>query len=211
MMERFRYVSSHSTTMKKNRSPSLEKAVPTPDFSRRPRRLNPEQIVEVKGFSMLKLRPIRLDDEGKMIAFHRYISKKSIFLRYFGYLGLDRRTSHQRLLRVCTNTPDVYSMVIEQPAHPRTRVKILAVGRLLKTPEPFVALFDTLIGDEAHVPKLGAMLVNRLINLARAFGFQMLTGKFQEVDDDAIDLCRNLGFAVHGSLDEGLVYVALRL
>ncbi len=41
-----------------------------------------EQVVEVAGFSKLKLRPIRLDDEGKMVEFHRGISPKSIVLRY---------------------------------------------------------------------------------------------------------------------------------
>jgi acetyltransferase len=197
--------------MKNNRSHSPEKAVPIPDLSRRPRRMNSEQIVEVKGFSKLKLRPIRLDDETKMIEFHRGISPQSIFLRYFGYLGLDRRTSHQRLVRVCTNTPDIYSVVIEQPAHPRTSVKILGVGRLTKSSEPYVAMFDTLIGAEAHIPKLGGILLNRLISLSKAFCFQMLTGKFLEVDHDAIDLCRTLGFAVHGSLEEGVVHVALKL
>jgi acetyltransferase len=197
--------------MKTTRSPSSEKAVPIPDFSRRPRRMNPEQIVEVKGFSKLKLRPIQLDDETKMIEFHRGISIKTIFMRYFGYLGLDRRTFHQRLVRVCTNTPDIYSIVIEQPAHPRRSVKILAVGRLIKAPEPYVAMFDTLIGDEAHISKLGAILLNRLISLARAFRFQMLAGKFLEVDHDAIDLCRALGFAVHTAPEDGLVHVALAL
>jgi acetyltransferase len=197
--------------MKTTRSPSSEKAVPIPDFSRRPRRMNPEQIVEVNGFSKLKLRSIQLDDETKMIEFHRGISVKTIFMRYFGYLGLDRRTFHQRLVRVCTNAPDIYSIVIEQPAHPCKSVKILAVGRLIKAPEPYVAMFDTLIGDEAHISKLGGILLNRLISLAKAFHFQMLAGKLLEVDHDAIDLCRALGFAVHTVPEDGLVHVALAL
>jgi hypothetical protein len=91
-----------------------------PDFAGRPRGVRSEQIVEVKGFSKLKLRPIRLEDESRMIDFNGLLSPRSVCLRYFGYLGLDRRTSHERLVRVCTNTPEVYSIVIEQPAHPRT-------------------------------------------------------------------------------------------
>jgi hypothetical protein len=53
----------------------------------------------------------------------------------------------------------------------------LAVGRLIKTPEPYVAMFDILIGDEANIPKLAKILLNRLINLGRAFHFQILSGK----------------------------------
>jgi len=170
-----------------------------------------EKTIEVPGFSRLKFRPIRLDDESKMVEFHRYISPKSICLRYFGYLGLDRRTSHERLVRVCTNTADIYSIVIEQPAHPRTSVKILAVGRLIKTPEPYVAMFDILIGNEAHIPKLAKILLNRLIRLGQAFSFQILAGKFLGIDKEAIKLCRSLNFAAQDLTTEGTVQVLLKL
>jgi len=170
-----------------------------------------EKIVEVAGFSRLKLRPIRLDDETKMVEFHRGLSPKSILLRYFGYLGLDRRTSHERLVRVCTNTSEVYSIVIEQPAHRRTSVKILAGGRLIKSPEPYVAMFDILIGDEAHIPKLAKILLSRLIALGRAFRFKILVGKFLGIDKDAINLCRSLDFTVQDLTKEGIVQVLLKL
>jgi hypothetical protein len=126
-------------------------------------------------------------------------------------LGFDRRTSHERLVRVCTNTPDVYSVVIEQPAHRRTSVKILAVGRLIKTPEPYVATFDILIGDEAHVPKLAKILLHRLIDLGRAFRFQILAGRILGIDKDAINLCRTLDFTAQHLTAEGIVQVLLKL
>jgi len=200
-----------TVTMKSTRRSASKTEKTIPDFSRRPNRIHLEQVVEVAGFSKLKLRPIRLDDESKMVEFHRGISPKSIVLRYFGYLGLDRRTSHERLVRVCTNTSEVYSVVIEQPAHPRRAVTILAVGRLIKTPEPSVAMFDILIGDEANIPKLGAILVNRLISLGRAFNFQILAGKFLGIDKDAINLCRSLDFAVQDINEEGAVQALIRL
>jgi len=192
------------------RTPSqVKKSIP--DFSRRPHRIHLEQIVEVTGFSKLKLRPIRLEDESKMVEFHRGISPKSICLRYFGYLGFDRRTSHERLVRVCTNTAEVYSVVIEQPAHARRSVKILAVGRLIKTPEPYVAMFDILIGDEAHIPKLAKILLNRLITLGRAFRFQILAGKVLGIDKDTINLCQSLDFTLQNLTKEGIVQVLLKL
>ncbi len=182
-----------------------------PDFSRRPRRLVLEQIVEIAGFSKLKLRPIRLDDESRMVEFHRGLSTKSICLRYFRYLGFDRRTSHESLVRVCSNTPDVYSVVIEQPAHTPRSVRILAVGRLIKAPEPHVALFDVLIGHEAHIPKLAIILLHRLIRLGRAFGFRILAGKVLGIDEDAVNLCRSLNFTVQNPTEAGVVQVLLKL
>ena len=197
--------------MKNTRRPASQVENPIPDFSRRPHRIHLEQIVEVTGFSKLKLRPIRLDDETKMVEFHRGISPKSICLRYFGYMGFDRRTSHERLVRDCTNTAEVYSVVIEQPAHARSSVKILAVGRLIKTPEPYVAMFDILIGDEAHIPKLAKILLDRLISLSRAFRFQILAGKVLGIDKDAITLCRSLDFTLQNLTKEGMVQVLLKL
>jgi acetyltransferase len=206
-----RWMTPPSIEMKKSPRPALKSKAPVPKFSQRPPRIHLEKIVEVAGFSRLKLRPIRLDDESKMIDFHRLLSPKSVCLRYFGYLGLDRRTSHERLVRVCTNTDEVYSIVIEQPAHPRTSVTILAVGRLVKTPEPYVAMFDILIGDEAHIPKLANILLSRLIRLGRAFGFQILAGKVLGIDKDAIHLCQSLNFAVQPLTEEGIVQVVLKL
>jgi acetyltransferase len=197
--------------MKNTRRTPSQVTKSIPDFSRRPHRIHLEQIVEVTGFSKLKLRPIRLEDESKMVEFHRGISPKSICLRYFGYLGFDRRTSHERLVRVCTNTAEVYSVVIEQPAHARRSVKILAVGRLIKTPEPYVAMFDILIGDEAHIPKLAKILLGRLISLGRAFRFQILAGKVLGIDKDAINLCRSLDFTLQNLTKEGIVQVLLKL
>jgi acetyltransferase len=197
--------------MKTTRRSTHKKEKPIPDLSRRPSRITLEQLVEVTGFSKLKLRPIRLDDESKMVEFHRCITPKSICLRYFGYLGLDRRTSHERLVRVCTNTADAYSVVIEQPAHPKTTVKILAVGRLIKTPEPYVALFDILIGEEANIPKLANILLNRLISLGRAFHFQILAARVLEIDKDAINLCRSFDFALQNIAEEGVVQMVLKL
>jgi acetyltransferase len=182
-----------------------------PDFSHRPRRLDLVKSVEVKGFSKLKLRPIRLDDESKMIEFHRGISSRSVFLRYFRYLGLERRTSHERLVRVCTNTAEVYSVVIEQPAHTHTNVAIVAIGRLMKTPEPYVCMFDTLIGKEAHIEKLAGIPLDRLIVLARAFHFQILSVKLLGIDRESIGLCRKLGFALLPIPEENAVQGVLKL
>jgi len=197
--------------MKSIRRPAGKNKEAIPDLSRRPHRIHLEQFVEVEGFSRIKLRAIELADEGKMIDFHLHLSPRSIFLRYFGYIGLDRRTSHERLIRVCTNTAEVYSIVMEQPAHPGTSVKILAVGRLIKTPEPQVAMFDILIGNEADIPKLATILLNRLIKLGQSFRFQILAGKLLGIDEDAIKLFRSLGFAEQNSGEEGVVQVVLKL
>jgi acetyltransferase len=146
-----------------------------------------------------------------MVDFHRRISDESIYMRYFEYLGLDRRTAHERLIGICTNTPESYAIVVERPATALRPAAIMAVGRLTKTSQPYAATFDTLITDDAQVTKLPKVLLARLIKIARAFGFQALTGELLVADHDALNLCRAFGFSVHTLLEDGLVRVTLDL
>lgn len=182
-----------------------------PDFAGRPHRVNLEKIVAVRGYGKLKLRPIRLEDEQEMVRFHESLSEESIYLRYFEYLGLDRRTSHERLVRICTNKPDSYAIVVERPATQRRPAAILAVGRLTDSTQSYVASFDTLMIEGARTPHLGKILVTRLIALARAFGFRVLTSELLTVDHDSINLCRTLGFSVQSHLKDGVVEVSINL
>jgi len=85
------------------------------------------------------------------------------------------------------------------------------VGRLVRTPEPYVATFDILIGDEANIPKLAKILLNRLVDLGRAFRFKILVGKFLDIDQEAINLCRSLDFAAQDLTEESIVQVLLKL
>jgi len=95
-------------------SPLAPPATRLPDFGGRPKRITLDQIVTVKDHGKLTIRPIRLDDEQEMIRFHQGISEESIYMRYFEYLGLDRRTSHERLVRICANTSKSYAVVVER-------------------------------------------------------------------------------------------------
>ena len=192
-------------------SPSPHPAIRVPDFGGRPGRINLDQILAIKGHGKLKIRPIRLDDEQEMIRFHERISEESIYMRYFEYLGLDRRTSHERLARICTNTPESYAIVVEKPASPHHSAAILAVGRLTKTAEPYVATFDPLMTDEENAPQLGKVLLHRLVKLAHAFGFQVLTGEVLVADHDTLNLCRAVGFSLQTIPEDGLVHATLQL
>lgn len=182
-----------------------------PDFGGRPRRINLDQTVAIKGYGKLQIRPIRLDDEQEMIRFHAGISEESIYMRYFEYLGLDRRTSHERLIRICTNTPESYAIVIEKPAAHHHPAAILGVGRLSKTADPEVATFDTLMIEDEKGAQLGKVLLGRLIKLAHAFGFKTLTSELLVADHDATSLCRSLGFTLQTLPQDGLVLVTLDL
>ena len=182
-----------------------------PDFGGRPRRINLEQTVAIRGHGKLKVRPIRLDDEQEMIRFHAQLSEESIYLRYFEYLGLDRRTSHERLVQVCINRPESYALVAELLPEGDRPAEIMAVGRLTKTLYPHAAGFETLIADEAHARTIRSILLGRLVTFAHAFGFHILIGDLLAADHDTLNLCRKMGFSLQTLPENSLVRVMIDL
>jgi acetyltransferase len=196
------------TTLKPSPTPPIETL---PHLRTPPKGFNFSQAIAVKGFGKLKIRPIQLDDEEEMIAFHQRLSKESIYMRYFEFLGLDERTSHDRLIRICKNGGESYAIVMEAAATAHRSKSILAVGRLTTTDKPYVATFDTLIVTEKSELHLAKVLLKQLVILARTFGFQTLTTELLVADHDTLNLCRGLGFSSHSLLEDGLVRVSQEL
>jgi acetyltransferase len=172
---------------------------------------SPPPLLTVKGYGKLNLRPIHIDDEEEMIGFHKSISEESIYMRYFEYLGLDQRTAHDRLRKICTNTSESYAVVVESIATAAHDAAILAVGRLTTTAKPFVVTFDTLIVNEKKAGELAKPLLRRLVKIAKDLGFQTLTGDLLVADHDALNVCRALGFTLHTVPEDGLVKVTIDL
>jgi acetyltransferase len=172
---------------------------------------SPAPLLTVKGYGKLNLRPIRIDDEEEMIGFNKSISDESIYMRYFEYLGLDLRTAHDRLRKICTNTSESYAVVLESIANAAHDAAILGVGRLTTTSKPFAVTFDTLITQEKKAGELTKLLLCRLINLAKEFNFRTLTGDLLVADHDTLNICRTLGFTLHTVPENGLVEVTLEL
>ena len=64
----------------------------------------PIQLVEEwtrRTARQVTIRPIRPEDEPAMIEFHKKLSERSVYLRYFQPLKLTQRTAHERLTRTC--------------------------------------------------------------------------------------------------------------
>lgn len=182
-----------------------------PDFGARPRHLKLNRIETVRSLGKLKLRPIRPGDEPEMVRFHERISEENAYMRYFEYLDLDHRTSHERLVQVCTNMSDSYALVVERLATGDQPAEILAIGRLTKTVNPYAVSFDTLIADDVHERTIRNILLSRLIAFAHAFGFQMVIGELLLADRDTLNLCRKIGFSLQTVPEDGLVRVMMNL
>ena len=56
---------------------------------------------KLKDGTVVKIRPIRPEDEPLMVEFHRNLSETTVNQRYLGMLQLEERIAHERLTRIC--------------------------------------------------------------------------------------------------------------
>ena len=79
--------------------PSQQKDVPKPAIRPYPRQY--VSMWTMKDGRDVTIRPIRPEDEPLMAEFHRTLSDRTVYLRYFASLSLGARIAHERLLRIC--------------------------------------------------------------------------------------------------------------
>jgi acetyltransferase len=158
------------------------------------------------------IRPIRPDDEPLIAAFHRTLSDESVRLRYLYSAKLDQRTAHQRLARVCFVDFDRdLVLVAERAGGPGTR-EILAVGRLSRDrPHACIgdqscdAEFALLVGDPWQGRGLGAQLLERLVDVARAERIQRIHSDILPHNLRMLRLCARLHFVLTPASDDDVV------
>ena len=122
----------------------------------------------MKNGHRVEIRPICSDDEDRMIKFHKGLSERSVYMRYFASLSLAARTSHTRLARICFADPVretvLVALVLDQTSGEQN---ILAVGRLNKLSDPTKAEVALLVADEFQGSGLGSELLRQLVQAAK--------------------------------------------
>src|SRR5215469_4868665 len=137
-------------------------AIPRPDLSSQavPRTL--------KNGAEVTIRPISPRDELLMIRFHRRLSERSVYMRYFESLSLAARTVHQRLAKICFADPEQQTVLVAVRRNQKSREEeILGVARLSKFENPKLGELALLIVDEFQGYGLGTELLRRLLQAAQ--------------------------------------------
>ena len=122
----------------------------------------------MKNGEEILFRPIRPDDEPLMVNFHKTLSERSVYLRYFHMENLSARVAHERLIRKCfIDYSQEMALVAERTGPENGQAEIMAVGRLSKMPGGRKAEVAVLVSDRYQRHGLGSELVRRLIHVAR--------------------------------------------
>ena len=144
----------------------------------------------------LVVRPIRPEDEGLLVAFHRSLGESSVRQRYLAPLRLDHRTTHERLIRVCFSDydRDIALVVEHRPAG--GTAEIVAVGRLGRRARHDDAEFALLVRDDWQGRGLGTEVLRRIVDVARREGMRRVIATMLPDNGAMIHVATKLGFTV---------------
>jgi acetyltransferase len=163
------------------------------------------------GGESLVIRPIKAEDEPRMVEFHKTLSPLTVHGRYFGMVSLPARIQHDRLARVCFTDYDREVALVAVQSNPESEDRIVAVARLVKDGGTNSAEFAIVVSDPLQGHGLGSELLQRLIEVGRAEGVGRIRGEVLADNRRMLQLCDDLGFSLRVDYEAGVVSVELDL
>ncbi len=143
------------------------------------------------------LRPIRPEDEPKMVRFHEKLSEESVYLRYFRAFKLDQRVEHERLTRICYVDYDRAIALVVERADPATNEQeIVAVARLTRLMDPTEAEFAMLVRDDFQGRGVGTQLLQNLLAFGKDEGIKTVVAYMLPENRGMIEISEKLGFTM---------------
>ena len=149
--------------------------------------------VTMRDGTQVQIRPIRPEDEPKMVGFHHSLSENSVYFRYAGMLKLDMRVAHERLSRICFLDYDREMALVAERGG-----EIVGVGRLTRLTGTGDAEFALLISDSLQGKGLGHAMLSRLFDVGRDWGVQRIVAEILPGNVPMRRVCQSLGFHFEG-------------
>ena len=168
-----------------------EEDLPTPAIRPYPRQYMGTHAVQGEDITV---RPIRPEDEPKLVTFHERLSERSVYLRYANLMKLEQRVAHERLARICFIDYDREMALVAERPTAEGENQIIGVGRLTKQPGRDEAEFAMLVTDEYQGEGIGTELLRRLVEVGDAEGLDRITADILQQNHAMQRVCEKLGF-----------------
>jgi acetyltransferase len=152
------------------------------------------------------IRPIRPEDEPLMVEFHHTLSERSVYMRYFHWLKLDQRITHERLTRMCFIDYDRQMALVAE-----RQGQIIGVGRLVRSPLANDAEVAVIISDAWHGRGLGSQLAERVVAFARDEKVARLNASVLYENRPMLRILEKIGFRLIPSSDPETVEATMEL
>jgi acetyltransferase len=148
-----------------------------------------------------------------MVRFHETLSEQSVYMRYFHMMNLDQRTAHERLTRICFIDYDREMALVAEFTDPETGEReIMGVARLSRRGAVLdEAEFSVLVSDRFQRRGIGTLLLNRLLEVARAEDLSRITAEILFDNRPMQRISKKLGFHLRRDTEEMVVKADLDL
>lgn len=141
------------------------------------------------------IRPIRAEDEPLLVEFHKALSDRSVYLRFFHPALLSERAAHERLSRICHGDYDrEITLVADRVNAAGGELRILGASRMTKLHGDNAARFSMLINDRFQGLGIGLELLKSLVDIARKEGLERLEAIMSAENRSMQHLCSDMGF-----------------
>jgi acetyltransferase len=183
-----------------------------PKTAVRPYPVRYESKWKMKDGEEVTIRPIRPEDEPLIVEFHKKLSERSVYLRYFQPMKLSTRTSHERLTRICFIDYDREMALVVERKNSTGAPEIVGVGRLSKIHGENEAELAALVRDEFQGKGLGTELYKRMLSIARDERLTRVHSNMLGENKEMRSLCTKLGFQVSiPDLEDNLLEATMTL
>jgi acetyltransferase len=159
------------------------------------------------------IRPIRPEDEPKLVTFHKKLSERSVYLRYASLMKLEQRVAHERLARICFIDYDREMTLVAERMNDEGDKEIIGAGRLTQQPGRNEAEFGMLVIDDFQEEGIGTELLRRLVQVGEDEGLDRITADILDQNRAMQRVCEKLDFDLVYSDDpaEDMVKAVKRL
>jgi acetyltransferase len=177
-----------------------------PRFAIRPYPKAWERHLTLPDGSKIFVRPIRPEDEALYPAFMSAVTEDDVRLRFFAPI---KEFSHGFIARF---TQIDYARAMAFIAIEEATGQMLGVVRIHADSEYRTAEYAILVRSDLKGHGLGWLLMELMIEYARAEGLQSIHGQVLQENRTMLQMCRQLGFHIVPDLDEtSIVIVTLSL
>ncbi|WP_069790105.1 bifunctional acetate--CoA ligase family protein/GNAT family N-acetyltransferase [Cyanobacterium sp. IPPAS B-1200] len=140
------------------------------------------------------IRPIRPEDEPKIVNFCTALSEQSVYFRFFHSISRQSLISHERLARICFIDYDreIALVACDNMGDIRAIARLSRIHGDLESAD-----IGLLIKDNYQHQGLGTLLTQSMINIAHQEGIKYLRADMLMDNHAMQNLCRKLGFELH--------------
>lgn len=156
------------------------------------------------------VRPIRPDDEPMIVGFHKHLSERSVYYRFFSPLELSFRTSHERLITKCFIDYDRELALVAEHINANGKPEISGIARLIREHTGNGAEVAFVVADDFQRKGLGRYLMERTIEIAKQEGLSSIYGVLLFDNAEMRKLFEKVGFKFGGA-DSGVSSAHLNL